>query len=36
LKPLPAVLVGATLAVEVGAVVLSWGLEPRYDILLDA
>jgi signal transduction histidine kinase len=36
LKPLPAVLVGATLAVEVGAVVLSWGLEPRYDTLLYA
>jgi signal transduction histidine kinase len=36
LEPLPGVLVGATLAVEVGAVVLSWGLEPRYDTLLYA
>ena len=36
LKPLPAVLVGLTVAAEIGAVVLSWGLEPRYDTLLYA
>ena len=36
LKPVPAVLVGLTLAVELVAVVLSWGLEPRYDTLLYA
>src|SRR3954453_22557527 len=36
LKPLPALLVGCTAMAEAAAVVLSWGLEPRYDTLLYA
>jgi len=36
LRGLPALLVVVTLAVEVIAVALSWGLEPRYDTLLYA
>ena len=36
LKPLPAALLGLTLAVEIAAVALSWGLESSYDTLLYA
>jgi hypothetical protein len=36
LEPLPASLFGLTVAVEVAAVLLSWGLEPRWDTLLYA
>ena len=36
LRGLPALLVVVTLAVEVIAVALSWGSEPRYDTLLYA
>lgn len=35
-RPLPLLLLGLTVAVELTAVVLSWGLEPRYDTLLYA
>jgi signal transduction histidine kinase len=36
LRWVPALLLGATLAVEVVAVALSWGLEPRYDTVVYA
>src|SRR4051812_20022150 len=36
LEPLPAAAFGLTVAVELAAVLLSWGLEPRYDTLLYA
>ena len=36
LRPLPMVLFGLTLATELAAIVLSWGLESRYDTLLYA
>ena len=36
LRPLPVVLFGLTLALELAAVALSWGLESRYDTLLYA
>jgi signal transduction histidine kinase len=36
LRPLPVVLFGLTLTAELGAIVLSWGLESRYDTLLYA
>jgi hypothetical protein len=35
-RPLPIVLFGLTLAAELAAIVLSWGLESRYDTLLYA
>ena len=36
LRPLPVALFALTLAVEVAAVALSWGLESRYDTILYA
>ncbi len=36
LRPLPVVLFGLTLAAELAAITLSWGLESRYDTLLYA
>jgi signal transduction histidine kinase len=36
LRPIPVVLFGLTLAVELAALTLSWGLESRYDTLLYA
>jgi hypothetical protein len=36
LRPLPASLLGLTVALEITSVVLSWDIEPRYDTLLYA
>src|SRR5215211_702073 len=36
LRPLPVVLFGLTLGVELAGIVLSWGLESRYDTLIYA
>ena len=36
LRPLPGILLAVTVLAELGAVGLSWGLEPAYDTLLSA